>query len=52
MFKTNNVGKRESMVRFILGGILILLSFCISGIFWLGVGLLGAIIVVSALFKY
>jgi predicted phage tail protein len=52
MIKTKNVGKQESMVRSILGGILIVLSFFISGIFWLGVGLIGAIIVVSALFKY
>jgi hypothetical protein len=35
-----------------LGSILIVFSFFISGVFWLGVGLIGAIIVVSALFKY
>ncbi len=52
MVKTKNVGKHESIVRSILGSILIVLSFLISGIFWLGVGLIGAIIVVSALFKY
>ena len=52
MVKTKNVGKQESMVRSVLGSILIVLSFFISGIFWLGVGLIGAIIVVSALFKY
>jgi predicted phage tail protein len=50
--KTKNVGKQESMVRSILGSILIVLSFFISGIFWLGVELIGAIIVVSVLFKY
>jgi predicted phage tail protein len=52
MVKTKNVGKQESMVRTILGSILIILSFFISVIFWLGVGLIGAITVVSALFKY
>jgi len=52
MVKTKNVGKQESVVRSILGGILIVLSFLISGVFWLGVGLIGAIIVVSAVFKY
>ena len=52
MVKTRKVGKQESIVRSILGSTLIILSFFISGIFWLGVGLIGAIIVVSALFKY
>jgi cell division protein FtsB len=52
MVKTKNVGKQESIVRSILGSILIVLSFFISGIFWLGVGLIGVIIVVSAVFKY
>ena len=52
MVKAKNVGKRESIARSILGSILIVLSFFISGIFWLGVALIGAIIVVSALFKY
>jgi Inner membrane protein YgaP-like, transmembrane domain len=52
MFKTKNVGKQESIVRSILGSMLIVLSFFISGIFWLGVGLIGVVIVVSALFKY
>ena len=52
MVKTKNVGKQESIVRSILGSMLIVLSFFISGIFWLGVGLIGVVIVVSALFKY
>jgi len=52
MVKRNNVGKQESIVRSILGGILIVLSFFISGIFWVGLGLIGVVIVVSALFKY
>ena len=52
MVKTRNVGKQESIVRSILGSILIILSFFISGIFWLGVGLIGVVIVVSAVFKY
>ncbi len=52
MGSAKNVGKKESLVRSILGSILIVLSFLISGIFWLGVGLIGAIIVVSAVFKY
>ena len=52
MVKRNNVGKQESIVRSILGGILIVISFFISGIFWVGLGLIGVIIVVSALFKY
>jgi len=44
--------KTKTVVRSILGGILIVLSFLISGIFWLALGLIGAIIVASALFKY
>jgi hypothetical protein len=52
MLKTKNVGKQESIVRSILGSILIVLSFFISGIFWLGLGLIGVVIVVSAFFKY
>jgi len=52
MVKTKNLGKQESVVRTLLGGILIVLSFIMSGIFWLGVGLIGAIIVISARFKY
>jgi hypothetical protein len=52
MVSTKNVGKHESIIRSILGSILIVLSLFISGIFWLGVGLIGAIIVVSAFFKY
>ena len=52
MLKTKTVGKQESIVRSILGSILIVLSFFISGIFWLGLGLIGVVIVVSALFKY
>jgi hypothetical protein len=35
-----------------LGSILIILSLFMSGVFWLGVGLIGVIIVASALFKY
>ena len=52
MVNSKNVGKRESMLRAILGGILIVLSFLFSGIFWLGVGLVGVIVVVTAFFKY
>ena len=52
MDNARNVGKRESMVRSVLGSILVVLSFFISGIFWLGLGLIGVVIVVSALFKY
>lgn len=52
MVKTKKVGKHESIVRTILGTILIVLSFFITGIFWLAVGFIGAILVVSAFFKY
>jgi hypothetical protein len=52
MIKRQNMGKQESIVRSILGSILIALSFFMSGIFWLATGLIGAIIVVSAVFKY
>ena len=52
MVKTKDRGKQESIVRSILGSILIVLSFFISGIFWAGIELIGAIIVVSALLKY
>jgi hypothetical protein len=49
---TKDVGKHGLMVRPILGSILIVFSFFMSGIFWVGIGLIGAIIVVSALLKY
>jgi len=52
MVKSKNVGKKESLVRSILGSIMIALSFLISGIFWLGMGFIGAIVAISALFKY
>ncbi len=52
MGKTKNAGKKESVVRSVLGSIVIFVSFLVSGIFWLGMGLIGAIIAVSALFKY
>ena len=52
MLKTKNMGKQESIVLSILGSILIVLSFFISGIFWLGLVLIGVVIVVSAFFKY
>ena len=46
------MGKDGPMVRPILGSILIVLSFFISGFFWLAAGLIGAIVAVSALFRY
>ncbi len=52
MVKIKNVGKHEAIIRSILGSILIVLSFFVSGIFWVGLGLIGVVIVVSALFKY
>jgi len=52
MVKTKDRGKQESIVRSILGSILIVLSFFISGFFWLAAGLIGAIVAVSALFRY
>ena len=52
MVETKNMGKQGSMVRPILGSVLIILSFFMSGIFWAGIGLIGAIIVVSAFLKY
>ena len=51
MVKAKNLG-RESIARSIIGSILIVFSFFISGVFWLGVGLIGAILVGSAFFKY
>ncbi len=52
MGKTKNAGKKESVVRSVLGSIVIFVSFLVSGIFCLSMGFIGAIIAVSALFKY
>ncbi len=52
MVRTKDRGKQESIVRSILGSTLIAFSFFISGIFWLAAGLVGAILAVSALFRY
>ena len=52
MGNTRNVGKRESMVRSVLGSILVVLSFFLSAIFWLGVGVIGVIVALSGFMKY
>jgi len=52
MDNARNVGKRESMVRSVLGSILVVLSFFLSGIFWLGVGVIGVIVALSGFMKY
>lgn len=50
--KVKNVGKGEAIFRFFTGVILIILVFFISGVFRWVIGLLGAVIILTALFGY
>jgi predicted phage tail protein len=50
--KVKNVGKGEGIFRSILGVLLIIFAFFISGIFQWIAGLVGVIIILTALFGY
>jgi hypothetical protein len=50
--KVKNVGKGEAIFRFFTGVILIILVFFISGVFRWVIGLLGVVVILTALFGY
>ena len=50
--KVKNVGKGEAIFRFFAGVILIALGFFISGVFRWVIGLLGVVVILTALFGY
>ena len=50
--KVKNVGKGEAIFRLIVGVILIILAFFISGIFRWILGLVGVVVILTALFGY
>jgi hypothetical protein len=52
MVKTKNVGRAGSILRSIIGIILIIFAFFIEGIFRWVVGLIGVIFILTAIFGY
>ena len=50
--KVKNVGKGEAIFRFLAGVILIILAFFISGAFRWIIGLVGVVVILTALFGY
>ena len=50
--KAKNVGKGEAVFRLIVGVILIILAFFISGVFRWILGLVGVVVILTAIFKY
>jgi len=50
--KVKNVEKGEAIFRFFTGVILIILAFFISGVFRWVVGLVGVVVIGTALFGY
>ena len=50
--KVKNVGKEEAIFRFFTGVILIILTFFISGVFRRVIGLVGVVVILTALFGY
>ena len=50
--KVKNVGKGEAIFRFFTGVILIILVFFVSGVFRWVIGLLGVVVILTALFGY
>ncbi len=47
-----NVGKGEGIFRSIIGVILIILAFFISGVFQWILGLVGVVVILTAIFGY
>jgi len=50
--KTKNVGRAESILRSIIGVILIIFAFFIEGILRWVVGLIGVVFILTAIFGY
>ncbi len=50
--KTKNVGRGEAIFRSVIGVILIILTFLISGVFRWVLGLVGVVVILTALFGY
>jgi predicted phage tail protein len=50
--KVKNVGKGEGIFRLITGVILIILAFFISGVFRWILGLIGVVVILTAIFGY
>jgi predicted phage tail protein len=50
--KVKNVGKGEGIFRLIIGVILIILAFFISGVFRWILGLIGVVVILTAIFGY
>lgn len=52
LVQTKNVGRGEAIFRSVIGVILIILAFFISGVFRCVLGLIGVVIILTALFGY
>ena len=52
MVKTKNVGRAEAILRFIIGGILMIFAFSIDGALRWIVGLMGVVFILTALFGF
>ena len=50
--KIKNVGRGESIFRYIIGVILIILDFFTSGVFRWVLGIIGVILIITAVFGY
>jgi predicted phage tail protein len=50
--KVKNVGKGEGIFRLIIGAILITLAFFVSGVFQWILGLVGVVVILTAIFGY
>jgi len=50
--KVKNVGKGEGIFRLIIGAILIILAFFVSGVFQWILGLIGVVVILTAIFGY
>ena len=50
--KVKNIGKGERVFRLIIGVILIIVAFFISGVFRWILGLVGVIVILTAIFGY
>jgi hypothetical protein len=50
--KVKNVGKGEGIFRLIIGIILMILAFFVSGVFRWILGLVGALVILTAIFGY